>query len=387
MSIKNEAIATPATTQTTTRRTPGFSIIPSEMLNDPIFMKGVNHTGRVMLIYLQVSNGGTKDIFLSNKTLMKKTFIADEQSVVRAKNRLKKDGLIFETGRTVGRGIKVLRLKTYPKQTKKPRTNQPTEPRTNQPTEPRTNQSTEPRTNQSTDPLTNQSTDPLTNQSFNPLQIGSHKRTKEEIHKTTTAKPVKPARIIHNASENGVVVSSVEISIQTNQTKANNEPIHPTISNQNQTIINRLLAKVSKDQAKELIDELKARLDGEGDSIRNPIGFIVALIKSVKNGTWALSAARIREDNQEARDQAIKKQKASQKAEKQAEEEEKKSVAVLDKAKSKITKENMEKLRVKFIEQLRKTGSLTFLRFKADNFQSIGFKFLFNGFLRETLLE
>ena len=321
------------------RFTAGFAITPAEMMHDQSFMEGFNHTGRLMLVYLQVSNGGTGDIFLSNRTLMDRTFIADEQSVIRAKNRLKKDGRIFETGSTVGRGIKVLRLKTPTQQTR-----------------------------------------PLTNRLTQPSQIGSHKRTEEEKKKKTTPKRTRPTRMI----QNDVVVSSADI--QTDKPDTNNKPIHPAITNKDQTIINRLLAKVDKDQSSELIDELKARLDGEGEPIRNPVGFIVSLIKSVKGGTWAISAARRRKEDQEAKKLVIERQKAEQKRLKAEEEHQQTEQTKLDNAKSQITTEELLNHKERFISKIKATSDFNFKRLKAQNFSGVGFDMLFNGYLREELL-
>jgi hypothetical protein len=331
------------------RFTPGFAITPAEMLSDKSFMEGFNHTGRLMLVFLQVSNGGTGDIFLSNKTLMDRTFIADEQSVIRAKNRLKEDDRIFETGRTIGRGVKVLRLKTPQNQPKRP----------------------------------------LTNRLTDPSQIGSHKRTFEEIHKKTTpAPPTQPVRMVQNTIKNDVVVSSVEIPIQTTKPDTiNNQPtIHTAITNQDQTIINRLLAKVDKDQSNELIDELKARLDGEGEPIRNPVGFIVSLIKSVKGGTWAISAARRRKENQEAKKLVIERQKAEQERLKAEQEHQQAEQTKLDKAKSQITNDELLSHKERFINQTKAQSDFNFKRLKAQKFTGVGFDMLFNGYLRGELL-
>jgi hypothetical protein len=321
------------------RFTAGFAITPAEMMHDKDFMEGFNHTGRLMLVYLQVSNGGTGDIFLSNQTLMDRTFIKDEQSVIRAKSRLKKEGRIFETGRTIGRGIKVLRLKT------------PSQP-----------------------------TRPLTNRLTDPSQIGSHKRTEEEKKKKTTPKRTRPTRMI----QNDVVVSSADI--QTDKPDTTNQPIHPAITNKDQTIINRLLAKVDKDQSSELIDELKARLDGEGEPIRNPVGFIVALIKSVKGGTWAISAARRRKDEQEAKKLVKERQRAEQKQLKAEEEQQQAANAKLDNAKSQITTEQLLNHKERFISQIKSKSDFNFKRLKAQGFAGVGFEMLFNGYLREELL-
>jgi hypothetical protein len=325
------------------RFTAGFAITPAEMMNDPTFMEGFNHTGRLMMVYLQVSNGGTGDIFLSNRTLMDRTFIADEQSVIRAKNRLKKDGRIFETGRKVGRGIKVLRLKTP-----------------------------------------NQPTRPLTDLLTDPSQIGSHKRTEEEIHKKTTpARPTKPTRMI----QNDVVVSSIKIPIQTTKPDtANNQPIHPAITKKDNDIITRLLSKVSKDQANELIDELKARLDGEGKPITNPIGFIVALIKSVKGGTWAISAARRRNEDQEAKRLTKERQRDERERLKAEEEHQQAEQTKLDKAKAQITTEELLNHKEQFISQIKAQSDFNFKRLKAQSFKGVGFDMLFNGYLREQLI-
>ena len=327
------------------RFTPGFAITPVEMMHDQSFMEGFNHTGRLMLVYLQVSNGGTGDVFLSNKTLMDRTFIADEQSVIRAKNRLKEDGRIFETGRTIGRGVKVLRLKTPDKPTQ-----------------------------------------PLTNRLADPSQIGSHKRTFEETNKKTTTKPAKPPRVIQNVIKNDVVVVSSVEPIQANKPDTNNQPIHTALTNQDQTIINRLLAKVTKNQAKELIDELSARLDGEGQPIHNPVGFIVALIKSVKDGTWAMSAARRRKDDQEAKKLIQERQKAEQERLKAEQELQQAEQAKLDKAKSHITDDELMKHKERFINQLQTKSDFTFKRLKDQKFKGGGFNMLFNVYLREILL-
>jgi hypothetical protein len=324
------------------RFTAGFAITPVELMTDQSFMEGFNHTGRLMMVYLQVSNGGTGDIFLSNKTLMDRTFISDEQSVIRAKNRLKKDGRIFETGRKVGRGINVIRLKTPQTQPKRP----------------------------------------LTNRLTDPSQIGSHKRTEEEKKKKTTPKQTKPTRMI----QNDVVVSSVDIPIQTDKPDTNNKPIHPAITNKDQTIINRLLAKVDKDQSSELIDELKARLDGEGEPIRNPVGFIVSLIKSVKGGTWAISAARRRKEDQEAKRLTQERQKEEQKRLKAEEEHQQTEQTKLDNAKSQITTEELLNHKERFISKIKATSDFNFKRLKAQNFSGVGFDMLFNGYLREELL-
>jgi len=323
------------------RFTAGFAITPAEMMHDQSFMEGFNHTGRLMLVYLQVSNGGTGDIFLSNRTLMDRTFIADEQSVIRAKNRLKKDGRIFETGSTVGRGIKVLRLKTPTQQTR-----------------------------------------PLTNRLTQPSQIGSHKRTEEEKKKKTTPTRTKPTRVI----QNDVVVSSVDIPIQANKPDTTTKPIHPAITNDDQTIINRLLSKVSKNQSSELIDELKARLDGEGEPIRNPVGFIVSLIKSVKGGTWALSAARRRREEQEAKRLTKERQKAEQERLKAEEEQQRAEQAKLDKVKSQITNADLLNHKERFISKIKSQSDFNFKRLKAQGFKGVGFDMLFNGYLREELL-
>jgi hypothetical protein len=325
------------------RFTPGFAITPAEMMHDQTFMEGFNHTGRLMMVYLQVSNGGTGDIFLSNQTLMDRTFIKDEQSVIRAKNRLKEDGRIFETGRTIGRGIKVLRLKTPQTQPKRP----------------------------------------LTNRLTHPSQIGSHKRAEEETHKKTTpnrARPTKPTRMI----QNDVVVSSVDI--QTDKPNTITKPIHPAITKQDQTIINRLLAKVDKDQSNELIDELKARLDGEGQPIRNPVGFIAALVKSVKGGTWAISAARRKKEDQEAKKLVIEKQRAEQKRLKAEQEHQQTEQTKLDNAKSLITTEELLNHKERFISQIKAQSDFNFKRLKAQEFKGVGFDMLFNGYLREELL-
>ena len=325
------------------RFTPGFAITPAEMMHDQSFMEGFNHTGRLMMVYLQVSNGGTGDIFLSNQTLMDRTFIKDEQSVIRAKNRLKKDGRIFETGRTIGRGIKVLRLKTPTKSTPRP----------------------------------------LTNRLTQPSQIGLQKRTKKEIQKETTpnrARPTKPTRMIQN---DVVVVSSVDI--QTDKPDTITKPIHPSITKQDQTIITRLLAKVDKTQSSELIEELKARLDGEGEPIRNPVGFIVALIKSVKGGTWALSAARRRKEEQEAKRLTQERQKAEQKRLKAEEEHQQAEQAKLDMAKSQITTEQLLNHKERFISQIKSKSDFNFKRLKAQGFTGVGFDMLFNSYLREEL--
>jgi hypothetical protein len=328
------------------RFTPGFAITPAEMMHDQTFMEGFNHTGRLMMVYLQVSNGGTGDIFLSNRTLMDRTFIADEQSVIRAKNRLKKDGRIFETGRTIGRGVKVIRLKTPDKSTPQP----------------------------------------LTNRLTQPSQFGLQKRTEKEIQKETTprpAKPTKPTRMIQN---DVVVVSSVDLPLQADNPNTTNQPIHPAITNQDQTIINRLLAKVSKDQSNELIEELKARLDGGGEPIRNPVGFIVALIKSVKGGTWALSAARRRKEEQEAKRLTQERQKAEQKRLKAEEEHQQTEQKKLDNAKSLITTEELLNHKELFINQIKSKSDFNFKRLKAQSFKGVGFDMLFNGYLREELL-
>jgi len=296
-----------------------------------------------MMVYLQVSNGGTGDIFLSNQTLMDRAFIKDEQSVIRAKNRLKKDGRIFETGRTVGRGIKVLRLKTSQIQPKRP----------------------------------------LTNRLTQPSQIGSHKRTEEETHKKTTpnqARPTKPTRII----QNDVVVSSVDI--QTDKPDTTNKPIHPAITKQDQIIINRLLSKISKDQANELIDELKARLDGEGQPIRNPVGFIAALVKSVKGGTWAISAARRRKESEEAKRLTKERHIEEQKRLKAEEEHQQAEQTKLDNAKSQITTEELLNHKELFISKIKAQSDFNFKRLKAQEFKGVGFDMLFNGYLREELL-
>jgi hypothetical protein len=325
------------------RFTPGFAITPVEMMTDKSFMEGFNHTGRLMMVYLQVSNGGTGDIFLSNQTLMDRAFIKDEQSVIRAKNRLKKDGRIFETGRTVGRGIKVLRLKTSQIQPKRP----------------------------------------LTNRLTQPSQIGSHKRTEEETHKKTTpnqARPTKPTRII----QNDVVVSSVDI--QTDKPDTTNKPIHPAITKQDQIIINRLLSKISKDQANELIDELKARLDGEGQPIRNPVGFIAALVKSVKGGTWAISAARRRKESEEAKRLTKERHIEEQKRLKAEEEHQQAEQTKLDNAKSQITTEELLNHKELFISKIKAQSDFNFKRLKAQEFKGVGFDMLFNGYLREELL-
>jgi hypothetical protein len=306
-------------------------------------MEGFNHTGRLMMVYLQVSNGGTGDIFLSNSTLMDRTFIADEQSVIRAKNRLKKDGRIFETGRTVGRGVKVLRLKTPQTQPKRP----------------------------------------LTNRLTLPSRNCSQKRTQEDIHKKTTPKPsrpTKPTRMI----QNDVVVSSVDI--QTDKPDTITKPIHPAITNQDQTIITRLLAKVDKDQSNELIDELKARLDGEGQPIRNPVGFIAALVKSVKGGTWALSAARRRKADQEAKRLTKERQIEEQKRLNAEEEHQKVEQTKLDNAKSLITTEELLNHKERFISKIKSQSDFNFKRLKAQKFSGVGFEMLFNGYLREELL-
>jgi hypothetical protein len=326
------------------RFTAGFAITPVEMMNDKDFMEGFNHTGRLMMVYLQVSNGGTGDIFLSNQTLMDRTFIKDEQSVIRAKNRLKEDGRIFETGRTIGRGIKVLRLKTPDTQPRRPLT------------------------------------DLLTDHS----QIGSHKRTEEETHKKTTpnrARPTKPTRMI----QNDVVVSS-SVDIQTDKPDTITKPIHPAITKQDQSIINRLLSKVSKDQADELIDELKARLDGEGQPIRNPVGFIAALVKSVKGGTWAISAARRRKEDQEAKKLVIERQRAEQKQLKAEQEHQQNEQTKLDNAKSLITNSELLQHKERFINKIKSQSDFNFKRLKAQEFKGVGFDMLFNGYLREELL-
>jgi hypothetical protein len=326
------------------RFTAGFAITPVEMMNDQDFMEGFNHSSRVLMVFLQVSNGGTGDIFLSNQTLMDRTFIKDEQSVIRAKNRLKKDGRIFETGRTVGRGVKVLRLKTPETQPKRP----------------------------------------LTNRLTHPSQIGSHKKTKkEETHKKTTpnrARPTKPTRMI----QNDVVVSSVDI--QTDKPDTITNPIHPAITKQDQTIINRLLSKVDKDQQTELIDELSARLDGEGQPINNPVGFMVALIKSVKGGTWALSAGRRRKEAQEAKRLTKERQIEEQKRLNAEEEHQQAEQTKLDKAKAHITNADLLNHKEQFINQIKSKSDFNFKRLKAQGFTGVGFEMLFNGYLREELL-
>jgi hypothetical protein len=325
------------------RFTAGFAITPAEMMHDQDFMEGFNHTGRLMLVYLQVSNGGTGDIFLSNRRLMDRTFIGDEGSLIRAKNRLKKDGRIFETGRTVGRGVKVLRLKTPQNQPNRPLTKMPSDP----------------------------------------SPKCQHKKQEEEIHKKTTpnrASPTKPTRMI----QNDVVVSSVDI--QTDKPDTSNKPIHPAITKKDQTIINRLLAKVDKDQASELIDELKARLDGEGTTIRNPVGFIAALVKSVHNGTWALSAGRRRLEDQEAKKLDKERQRAEQKRLKAEEEHQQAEQTKLDKAKSQITTEELLNHKEQFISQIKAQSDFNFKRLKAQEFKGVGFDMLFNGYLREELL-
>jgi hypothetical protein len=324
------------------RFTAGFAITPAEMMSDQTFMEGFNHTGRLMMVYLQVSNGGTGDIFLSNKTLMARTFISDEGSLIRAKNRLKKDGRILETGRTVGRGVKVLRLKTPDKPTQS-----------------------------------------LAISPSDPSQFRQQKKQEEETHKKTTqnrARPTKPTRMI----QNDVVVSSVDI--QTDKPDTITKPIHPAITKQDQTIINRLLSKVGKDQASELIDELSARLDGEGQPINNPVGFMVALIKSVKGGTWALSAGRRRKEAQEVKRLTQERQKAEQKRLKVEEEHQQAEQAKLDKAKSQITNEALLNHKERFISQIKSKSDFNFKRLKAQGFTGVGFDMLFNGYLREELL-
>lgn len=328
------------------RFTPGFAITPAEMMHDREFMEGFNHTGRLMLVYLQVSNGGTGDIFLSNRTLMDRTFIDSEQSIIRAKNRLKKEGRIFETGRTIGRGIKVIRLKTP----------------------------------------TKSAPAPLTNQIINHSQIGSHKKTEEETHKKTTPTPTRPTMVIQNSSQKDVVVVSSVDPIQATKPNTSNQPIHPAITDKDQTVINRLLAKVSKDQADELIDELKARLDGEGEPIRNPVGFIVSLIKSVKGGTWAISAARRRKEEQEARRLTKERQKAEQERLKVEQEHQQAEQAKLDKAKSQITNAELLNHKERFISQIKSKSDFNFKRLKEQGFKGVGFEMLFNGYLREQLI-
>jgi hypothetical protein len=324
------------------RFTAGFAITPVEMMTDPSFMEGFNHTGRLMMVYLQVSNGGTGDIFLSNRTLMDRTFIADEQSVIRAKNRLKKEGRIFETGRTIGRGIKVLRLKTPTKSVSAP----------------------------------------LANRLTDPSQNCSHKRTEEETHKKTTpkpARPTKPTRMIQND-----VVSSVDI--QTDKPDTTNKPIHPALNKKDNDIINRLLSKVDKEQSEELIEELKARLDGEGQPIHNPVGFMVALIKSVKGGTWAISAARRRRESEEAKRLTKERQIEEQKQLKAEEEHQKAEQTKLDNAKSQITNGELLQHKERFINQIKAQSDFNFKRLKAQEFKGVGFDMLFNGYLREELL-
>jgi hypothetical protein len=325
------------------RFTAGFAITPVEMMTDKSFMEGFNHTGRLMMVYLQVSNGGTGDIFLSNRTLMDRTFIGDEGSLIRAKNRLKKDGRIFETGRTVGRGVKVLRLKT------------PDKP-----------------------------TGPL---AISPPQHSpkcQHKRTEEEIKEKTTpnrARPTKPTRMI----QNDVVVVSVDI--QTDKPDTTNQPIHPAINKKDNDIINRLLSKVDKEQSEELIEELKARLDGEGQPINNPVGFMVALIKSVKGGTWALSAARRRRESEEAKRLTKERQKEEQKRLEAEQEHQQNEQTKLDKAKSQITNGELLQHKERFISKIKSQSDFNFKRLKAQNFSGVGFDMLFNGYLKEELLS
>jgi hypothetical protein len=353
----------------TEKFTPGFALTPVELLRNKTFMEGFNHTGRVMLVLLAHSSGGTGEAFLSNRRLMEETFIMDEQSVVRAKNKLKEDGRIFETGKTVGRGVKVIRI------------------------------------NMASSPHKSASL-PLTNRFADPSQIGLHKRPEEKtLKKTTTPTPpeVPTSTRIQMPIQNSQSGGGFSLNVSEGKTQSTSPASKNTVSESITTIVNgkdilgankTTMQQISSLFAKhQLPDEVMEGMirttaeAAEAGGIRTTADrYIGGLIGRYRDGAYVPEAEVLRETTSEKNAKLAEARRSEEAEELKEEERQAKDMAELDAAKEEAGEVRVSELRAEYIDNLKQTGSILFAICGKKGFEGPLFEGNFNIFLRQTLM-
>ena len=162
-------------------------------------------------------------------------------------------------------------------------------------------------------------------------------------------------------------------------------PLPSSITGRDQTVIHRLLAKLTPDQANEITEELTARLNGQGEPIRNPVGFVAALIRAVQNGSWSPSASRLVQEANEAKERAREQQQAEERARMDAERKQGDSEIALDEAIGAISAIDMERHHQTFIQNARNNGGLQFERMEKSGFRGPSYEIGFRFYLAQQL--
>ncbi len=182
---------------------------------------------------------------------------------------------------------------------------------------------------------------------------------------TVVESPVMP---IHNGS---TVVESPKIQRSPNSLT---ELLHKNLNERDGRAILGRLRSIDDIPAKEVLEELYARMDGDGEPIRNPVGFVRVLVENVLAGTFSPAAGARRKNKQdleERRRLANKKSieaKRRQKVEDEKEETEKQ--ALLANILAILTPEIFEAEKKVFMESLP-WGSLARDMINQSGFDSI----------------
>lgn len=135
--------------------------------------------------------------------------------------------------------------------------------------------------------------------------------------------------------------------------------LHPSICDRDKSAILRMINKIHPKYGQEVLEELAARLDGEGEPIKNCSAFVAALIRAVNNGVWAPSAGARKKAVREAEDRLKVQEKAQAEAEAKANieqiKEHDKTKRMLATILGVLSTDELEAAKAKFLSNL-KTG-------------------------------
>jgi|SaaInlStandDraft_3_1057020.scaffolds.fasta_scaffold07181_1 hypothetical protein len=345
--IEEEANPTP-TPKITRGHTPGFAIVPAELLQNRDFMEAVPHDLRVFLQLLQHSSGGKTTAFPATKTLANNTFIEDSSSVRRSLRNLEKQGWIQTLEPQSGRRAKTRRIML------------PSNPDNDRPQ------------------LGHQPSAPF--------------KKKEEIQKKTTTTQlsrVVPSLTVTNKSGGGFSTKSSKQKppvTELTSTIVNGQTL-PGASKTTLRLVENLLnrANLPTDIATGIL-RTTAQAAEAGNIKTSADRYIGGLIGRYRDGCYMPEQILQQETATEKASALAKVRQEQEATEKIKDELETAQKQELETVKAQLTAEELEQYRGDYIEQLRQNSDLHYKRLRADGFTGFAFDLGLNGYLRRKLL-
>jgi len=163
--------------------------------------------------------------------------------------------------------------------------------------------------------------------------------------------------------------------------------LHPSVDPKDAKAIIRMVSQIPEEDALDVLEELFARLAGDGEPIRNPASFVFRLVERVKAGTFAPAAGRRAADSKQLEAQRISLERAGRtKAAAELATEEQRQ-ATLAAAMATLEPDQLEALRAEFLAELQAEKPFMFGIFKRDDFTGPIFDGSFRQFCAKKLLS